>query len=67
MNTNTTSVKKPTIQQPNAQAGDQPVKLSEAAGDAAESFRKYAAQRPDVVALWAFGVGFVLGWKLKPW
>ena len=51
----------------NATYHDEPVKLSEAAGDAAESFRKYAAQRPDVVALWAFGVGFVLGWKLKPW
>jgi hypothetical protein len=30
-------------------------------------FRDYARERPEVVALWAFGVGFVLGWKLKPW
>ncbi len=27
----------------------------------------YARERPDVAALWVFGIGFVLGWKLKPW
>lgn len=35
--------------------------------DAWAYFQSYARQRPDVVALWCFGVGFVLGWKLKPW
>jgi hypothetical protein len=30
-------------------------------------FREYARERPEVVALWAFGIGFVLGWKIKPW
>ena len=30
-------------------------------------FRDYARQRPEVVALWCFGIGFALGWKLKPW
>ena len=30
-------------------------------------FQEYARERPDVVALWCFGIGFVLGWKLKPW
>lgn len=30
-------------------------------------FRDYARERPEVVAMWAFGIGFVLGWKLKPW
>jgi hypothetical protein len=29
--------------------------------------RQYARERPEVVALWCFGIGFVLGWKLKPW
>ncbi|MGL4512264.1 MAG: hypothetical protein ACRCT8_04180 [Lacipirellulaceae bacterium] len=29
--------------------------------------KEYARLHPDVVALWCFGVGFVLGWKLKPW
>jgi len=29
--------------------------------------RTYARERPDVAAMWCFGIGFVLGWKLKPW
>lgn len=28
---------------------------------------EYARERPDVAALWCFGIGFILGWKLKPW
>lgn len=32
-----------------------------------ECFTDYARERPEIVALWAFGIGFVLGWKLKPW
>ncbi len=32
-----------------------------------EFLRKYAQEKPDVVALWCFGLGFVIGWKLKPW
>ena len=34
---------------------------------ALEFFSEYARERPEVVAMWAFGVGFVLGWRLKPW
>lgn len=38
------------------------------AGEAAvECFREYSRERPEVVALWAFGLGFVLGWKLRIW
>lgn len=38
------------------------------AGEAAwEYFCQYARERPEVVVLWAFGLGFVLGWRLKPW
>lgn len=29
--------------------------------------KEYARERPEVAALWIFGIGFVLGWKLKPW
>lgn len=29
--------------------------------------REYAREKPEVVALWCLGIGFVLGWKLKPW
>jgi len=34
---------------------------------ACEHFREYGRERPGVVALWCFGIGFVLGWKLKLW
>lgn len=37
------------------------------ASDIVEYFRQYARERPEVVALWCLGLGFVLGWKLKPW
>jgi hypothetical protein len=43
-------------------------------GDAAEMgrdmvqyLREYARENPETAALWCFGIGFVLGWKLKPW
>jgi hypothetical protein len=29
--------------------------------------RQYVRENPEVAALTCFGVGFVLGWKLKPW
>jgi hypothetical protein len=35
--------------------------------DLTEYLRAYAREKPEVVALWCFGIGFVLGWKLKPW
>lgn len=35
--------------------------------DFVEYLKNYAREKPDVAALWCFGVGFVLGWKLKPW
>jgi hypothetical protein len=34
---------------------------------ALEHFREYQRERPEVVALWCFGLGFMLGWKLKLW
>jgi hypothetical protein len=44
--------------------GQQQLRPAEAAMD---FLRDYARERPEVVAMWAFGVGFVLAWKLKPW
>ena len=35
--------------------------------DLLQYFRQYARERPEVVALWCLGIGFVLGWKLKMW
>ena len=37
------------------------------AADMIQYLRDYAKAKPDVAALWCFGIGFVLGWKLKPW
>ena len=35
--------------------------------DLTDYLKAYAREKPDVAALWCFGIGFVLGWKLKPW
>ncbi len=35
--------------------------------DLVEYFQQYTRERPTVVALWCLGIGFVLGWRLKPW
>ena len=29
--------------------------------------REYARERPEAAALICLGMGFILGWKLKPW
>jgi hypothetical protein len=34
---------------------------------AMEGIEDYARREPWAFATWVFGVGFVLGWKLKPW
>ena len=39
----------------------------DAARDLVEYFKEYAREKPEVAALWCLGIGFVLGWKLKPW
>ena len=48
--------------------GDQPeiAELKDIAEAAMCGFRQYAKARPEVVALWCVGIGFVLGWKLRP-
>jgi ElaB/YqjD/DUF883 family membrane-anchored ribosome-binding protein len=33
----------------------------------AETIEDYAREKPLPFAAWAFGIGFILGWKLKPW
>jgi hypothetical protein len=35
--------------------------------DMIEYITDYARENPGNAALWCLGVGFVLGWKLKPW
>ena len=36
-------------------------------GSVVSSFEDYARAKPLSFALWTFGIGFALGWKLKPW
>ena len=45
------------------QKGD-PVEMGR---DLMEYLREYARENPETTALWCLGIGFVLGWKLKPW
>lgn len=35
--------------------------------DMLEYLWQYTKEKPEVVVLTALGVGFILGWKLKPW
>ena len=45
-------------------AGEQASELLEGARTA---FCRFAREQPEVTALCCLGIGFVLGWKLKPW
>lgn len=51
-----------------ARLADQPeiADLKDVAEAAMCGFRQYAKSRPEVIALWCVGIGFVLGWKLRP-
>jgi hypothetical protein len=35
--------------------------------DLVEYLTEYAREKPEIAALWCVGIGFMLGWKLKPW
>jgi hypothetical protein len=35
--------------------------------DLVDYLKQYAREKPEVCALTCFAVGFILGWKLKPW
>lgn len=37
------------------------------AEDVLNYLKTYAREKPEAAALWCLGIGFVLGWKLKPW
>jgi hypothetical protein len=41
--------------------------LDSMAADALDSIKHYVRTQPEQAALWALGIGFLLGWKLKPW
>jgi ElaB/YqjD/DUF883 family membrane-anchored ribosome-binding protein len=39
--------------------------VAEPAKDIFGLLRDYAKDKPDVAAMWAFGLGIMLGWKLR--
>ncbi len=41
--------------------------LEGTANEAVDWVKSYARREPIAFGLWALGIGFVLGWKLKPW
>jgi len=49
---------------PSDMGNDQSLQSFEAAVD---WVREYGRANPESLALWCLGIGFVLGWKLKPW
>jgi hypothetical protein len=41
--------------------------LESMANDVLDCLKDYAREHPAAFGLGALGVGFILGWKLKPW
>jgi len=41
--------------------------LESMANDVLDHLKEYAREHPTSFGLYALGVGFILGWKLKPW
>lgn len=41
--------------------------IPQPAEDFLHYLREYARTKPETAACWCFAIGFVLGWKLKPW
>lgn len=66
MSTQTTSPTSHTVADSQSQV-QQPDDLKAVADQVAKTFKHYAHERPEVVAYWCFGLGFLVGWKVKPW
>jgi len=64
VNTNSTVQTPEQLRNTNSKLGDDCLSASETA---LTLLKQYSREKPEVVTLWAFGIGFVLGWKLKPW
>jgi hypothetical protein len=41
--------------------------VTDVSEDLMDYLKKYARENPEKAALWCLGIGFILGWKLKPW
>jgi hypothetical protein len=44
-----------------------PADAKEIGRDLIGYLRDYAREQPETAAMWCLGIGFVLGWKMKPW
>ncbi len=53
--------------QQGSQPGAQAQHMQNPVDDMFHYLIEYARERPEQAALWCFGIGFILGWKLKPW
>lgn len=51
----------------NSQVADRTLIETQPMKDVMEYACTYARANPEAAAFWCFGIGFVLGWKLKPW
>jgi len=61
------TTEKPTVPESQTEPAMRAEVRTETTKSACEHFREYARERPGIVALWCFGLGFVVGWKLKLW
>ncbi len=70
MNMHTTSSRNPQAagrQSETAAASTEQYDQLKPVDDLVEYVSTYAQQNPGTAALWCFGIGFIVGWKLKPW
>lgn len=51
----------------NQRSPQQPEEPLNPIDDLVDYTTEYVRQNPGTAALWCFGVGFIVGWKLKPW
>jgi len=56
-----------TMQSQQRKHGAQHSDAEEGARELLSYLEQFARENPQSAALWAFGIGFVLGWRLKPW
>ncbi len=61
------TIEEPNVMEPQNETPTGPEPCAETCKGALDLLREYGRERPEVIALWSFGIGFVLGWKLKPW
>jgi hypothetical protein len=52
---------------PERRAPEQQIAKHHVSEDLVTYVRRYAEEKPERFALACLGVGFILGWKLKPW